>query len=48
VSAKELKALKALAVVLTGLSAEDLKTATSAGELVELEIERDGGAQAQG
>jgi hypothetical protein len=48
VSAKELKALKALAVVLTGLSAEDLKTATSAGELVELEIEPDGGAQAQG
>ncbi|MGA0606611.1 type II toxin-antitoxin system RelE/ParE family toxin [Phenylobacterium sp. VNQ135] len=48
VSAKELKALKALAGVLTGLSAEGLRTATSAGELVELESEPHGGGEAEG
>ena len=37
VTAKELKALKALAGVLFGLDAEGLKQATAAGEIMEIE-----------
>ena len=42
VSPKELKALKVLAQVLTGLDAEALRRAVDAGEMVELEAGTDG------